>query len=69
LGISLQVCGLLLRPNVPTCEKCIYEACPYWDCLDQITVEEVAMSVEEALERLLRDIQRICEQVARKVKV
>ena len=43
--------GILLRPNVPTCEKCIYEACPYWDCLDQITVEEVAMSIEEALER------------------
>ena len=43
--------GLLLRPNVPTCEKCIYEACPYWDCLDQITVEEVAMSIEEALDR------------------
>ena len=43
--------GLLLRPNVPTCEKCIYEACPYWDCLDQITVEEVAMSIDEVLDR------------------
>jgi len=43
--------GLLLKPDVPTCEKCIYEACPYWDCLDQITVEEVTLSIEEALER------------------
>lgn len=29
--------GVVLRPDVPTCEKCIYEACPYWDCLDRIT--------------------------------
>ena len=43
--------GLLLKPDVPTCEKCIYEACPYWDCLDRITVEEVAMSIEEVLDR------------------
>jgi ADP-heptose:LPS heptosyltransferase len=43
--------GLLLRPDVPTCEKCIYEACPYWDCLDQITVEELVMSIEEVLNR------------------
>ncbi|MDQ6733244.1 MAG: glycosyltransferase family 9 protein [Nitrospirota bacterium] len=28
--------GVVLRPDVPTCEKCIYEACPYWDCLDRI---------------------------------
>ena len=31
--------GVVLRPEVPTCEKCIYEACPYWDCLDRLTVE------------------------------
>lgn len=37
--------GLVLRPEVPTCEKCIYEACPYWDCLDRMTVEEVARHV------------------------
>jgi heptosyltransferase-2 len=43
--------GLLLKPNVPTCEKCIYEACPYWDCLDEITVGEVTMSIEEVLDR------------------
>jgi heptosyltransferase-2 len=28
--------GVVLRPDVPTCEKCIYEACPYWDCLDRV---------------------------------
>jgi len=34
--------GVLLRPDVPTCEKCIGEACAYWDCLDRFTVENVA---------------------------
>lgn len=34
--------GLLLRPDVPTCEKCIGEACPFWDCLDRFTVEDIA---------------------------
>lgn len=34
--------GVLLRPDVPTCEKCIGEACPFWDCLDRFTVEDVA---------------------------
>jgi heptosyltransferase-2 len=43
--------GVLLRPDVPTCEKCIYEACPYWDCLDQITVEEVRICIDEVVER------------------
>ena len=37
--------GVVLRPEVPTCEKCIYEACPYWDCLDRVSVEEVARRV------------------------
>ena len=37
--------GVVLRPDVPTCEKCIYEACPYWDCLDRLTVETVAQHV------------------------
>ncbi|MEQ1794841.1 MAG: glycosyltransferase family 9 protein [Nitrospira sp.] len=34
--------GVLLRPDVPACEKCIGEACPYWDCLDRFTVQDVA---------------------------
>lgn len=41
--------GVLLRPDVPTCEKCIYEACPYWDCLDRFSVEKVAEQVASAV--------------------
>ena len=37
--------GVLLRPDVPTCEKCIGEACPFWDCLDRFTVKAVASRV------------------------
>lgn len=43
--------GLVLVPDVPTCERCIFEACPYWDCLDRITVEEVAGRVREVISR------------------
>ncbi|TAJ25235.1 MAG: glycosyltransferase family 9 protein [Nitrospirae bacterium] len=39
--------GLVLRPDVPTCPTCIGEACSYWDCLDRITVEEVARRVRQ----------------------
>ncbi len=39
--------GVLLRPDVPTCEKCIGEACPYWDCLDRFTVTEVVSRVAQ----------------------
>jgi heptosyltransferase-2 len=42
--------GLVLRPAVPTCPRCIYEACPYWDCLDRITVEEVTTQVRQVME-------------------
>lgn len=41
--------GVVLRPEVPTCEKCIYEACPYWDCLDRITPDRVADQVQEVV--------------------
>lgn len=37
--------GLLLRPDVPTCEKCIGDACPYWDCLDRLAVRHVVTAV------------------------
>jgi heptosyltransferase-2 len=37
--------GLLLRPDVPTCEKCIGDACPYWDCLDRVAVHHVMTAV------------------------
>ena len=45
--------GVVLRPDVPTCEKCIYEACPYWDCLDRITVEAVDEQITQVLARAL----------------
>jgi len=41
--------GVVLRPDVPTCEKCIYEACPYWDCLDRLTVQTVADQVRQTV--------------------
>lgn len=37
--------GLVLRPDVPTCNKCIGDACPHWDCLDRLTVGYVATAV------------------------
>jgi ADP-heptose:LPS heptosyltransferase len=39
--------GVLLRPDVPTCEKCIGVACPYWDCLDRFTVHQVASHIAQ----------------------
>ena len=42
--------GVLLRPDVPTCEKCIGEVCPYWDCLDRFTVAKVAAAINKVLE-------------------
>ena len=41
--------GVVLMPDVPTCEKCIYQACPYWDCLDRITVETVLQRIQHVL--------------------
>jgi heptosyltransferase-2 len=42
--------GLLLRPDVPTCEQCLGPACPFWDCLDRLTVGHVAAAVRQAVE-------------------
>ena len=42
--------GVILRPDVPTCEKCIQEACPYWDCLDRISVDHVLIRVRQHVE-------------------
>ena len=42
--------GFVLQPDVPTCEKCIYEACPYWDCLDRIAVGEVDALVHQVVD-------------------
>ncbi len=33
--------GVVLQPAVPECPKCIFDACPYWDCLDRLTVDHV----------------------------
>jgi ADP-heptose:LPS heptosyltransferase len=43
--------GVVLRPDVPTCEKCIYEACPYWDCLDRIDSTLVLQHLREIVTR------------------
>lgn len=42
--------GILLQPDVPTCDKCIGEACLYWDCLDRITIDKVVAAVACAIE-------------------
>jgi ADP-heptose:LPS heptosyltransferase len=42
--------GVLLRPDVPTCEKCIGEVCPYWDCLDRFTVAKVMSAIAKVSE-------------------
>ncbi len=41
--------GFLLRPDVPTCEKCIGKVCPYWDCLDRITRDKVVAVIDQAI--------------------
>jgi heptosyltransferase-2 len=41
--------GVVLQPAVPECPKCVYEACPYWDCLDRITVDHVAGRLDEVI--------------------
>lgn len=41
--------GIILRPNVPTCKKCIYNKCTYWDCMDRITAEIVIKYINEVL--------------------
>ena len=43
--------GVVLKPDVPSCPRCIEDACPYWDCLDRITVENVGARVAQVIER------------------
>jgi len=43
--------GVVLRPDVPTCEKCVYEACPYWDCLDRIDPDIVLQHLRDIVTR------------------
>ncbi len=42
--------GLLLRPDVPTCDKCLGEICPYWDCLDRFTVVKVTAAINHVIQ-------------------
>lgn len=42
--------GVVLRPDVPTCDKCIGEACSYWDCLDHFTVDKVATAIRRVID-------------------
>ena len=42
--------GILLRPDVPTCDKCLGETCPYWDCLDRITIDRVVAAIGQIAE-------------------
>ena len=41
--------GVLLTPDVPMCAKCIGEACDHWDCMDRMTVTQVAQQVKTAV--------------------
>ena len=41
--------GVLLRPDVPTCDKCIGEACSFWDCLDRVTVDNVMAAIRRVI--------------------
>ncbi len=45
--------GVVVRPDVPECPRCVFEACPYWDCLDRLTVDVVRGEVEEVLRKPL----------------
>ncbi|MBI5636752.1 MAG: glycosyltransferase family 9 protein [Nitrospinae bacterium] len=38
-----------LRPDVPMCDVCVKEQCPYWDCMDRLTADEAAAAVKERL--------------------
>lgn len=38
-----------LCPAVPVCETCVNERCPYWDCMDRLTTDDVAAAVKERL--------------------
>jgi len=41
--------GVLLRPDVPTCDKCLGETCSYWDCLDRFTVAKVMTVIDHVI--------------------
>jgi ADP-heptose:LPS heptosyltransferase len=41
--------GLVLLPDVPSCAKCIGDSCPYWDCLDRITVDHLVSHLQQVV--------------------
>ena len=41
--------GVILRPDVPTCERCNYNKCTYWDCMDRITAGVVKEKTNQVL--------------------
>lgn len=41
--------GIILRPGVSTCEKCTYDQCPHWDCMDRISPDIVMKYVKQVL--------------------
>lgn len=40
---------VVLQPDVPPCPKCIETACPYFDCMDRISVDSVFQAAQEIL--------------------
>ena len=42
--------GVVLRPDVPTCDKCIGEACSFWDCLDRLAVDNVMVAIRQVID-------------------
>ena len=39
----------VLTPEVPSCPRCIEEACPYFDCMIRISVDSVFEAVQDVL--------------------
>jgi heptosyltransferase-2 len=42
--------GVLLRPDVPTCETCLGESCLYWDCMDRLRVFDLSKHVGQLIQ-------------------
>ena len=51
--------GKVLTPDVPTCEKCIYERCPYWDCMDRIPVGTVVQEAGKILAQYAAGVAKV----------
>ena len=40
---------VVMQPDVPACPKCIETACPYFDCMERISVDSVFQAAQEIL--------------------